>query len=475
MEGLRPSPPPRFAPFTISFEVRSSSRVAWQVLQFVGPARSRMVSKETKTATGAVEFALDEGRVRIIDGPDRGRSFRLGEAAVLGTDPTCDIRLTDECVSRRHCRIQLGQRGFWVTDLQSHNGTLYDGAHVNEIAVAPGALLQIGTTHLLLEAPRTRGLIVPPSSQSRFGELVGGSLRMRQVYALLEMAAQNDTTVLLEGETGTGKELAARAIHEASERSKGPFVVFDCGTTQIELVCSQLFGHVAGAFTGATKDHVGVVQAAAGGTLFIDEVAELPSEIQPALLRLCERKTICRVGSTEQRQVDVRIIVATNRQLSEEVVKGTFRRDLYYRLQVLPIAMPPLRTRKEDIAELCETILADMGHGDVRIDPAALSTLMSHDWPGNARELRNVLQRALAAKRNPEDPLRPIVDHGTPTAVPGTQESFLERKRVLVDSFEREFLSNLMRQHQGNIRAASRAAGIERSQLKRRLRKHGLI
>jgi DNA-binding NtrC family response regulator len=301
---------------------------------------------------------------------------------------------------------------------------------------------------------------------------------MRRLYTLLERAAESDATVLLGGETGTGKELAARAIHTEGGRRKGPFQVFDCAAVAPTLIASELFGYVRGAFSDAVKDRAGVFELADGGTVFLDEIGELPRALQPALLRVCDQGTVTRVGSTEARQIDVRMIAATRRDLAAEVVAGRFREDLFYRLQVVPIVMPPLRARREDLPLLLRRIAADLGACSLGpVEGPSLARLLAHPWPGNVRELRNVLERALV--QAPRGARFVDLDFRLPPPVApagdGGDGSFQEQKREVVDRFERQFLTELMQEHDGNVKRASRASGIERTQLKRLLRKHDLL
>ncbi|MCC6751440.1 MAG: sigma 54-dependent Fis family transcriptional regulator [Deltaproteobacteria bacterium] len=422
---------------------------------------------------------LTEGRVRILDGADGGRRLVIDkEPRVLGSAPACDLRLPDDRVSHRHCEVRLGARGFLVRDLGSRNGTYFEGARVNEIAVPAGAILQLGHTHVVLEAPgETTNL--DPSSRERFGRLVGQSVPMRRAFALLERAAAADVTVLLQGETGTGKELAARALHDESARRGGPFEVFDGGVVSTALLPSRLFGHLKGAFTGATEDHAGVFERADGGTVFLDEIGELPLEVQATLLRVCEARTVTPLGSAVARPVDVRLVAATNRDLASEVLRGTFRRDLYYRLQVLPIRLPPLRTRRADLPELCTELLQDLGLTDPGpIDGPVLAQLQSHPFPGNVRELRNVLERAVVRAGRGARFCDLVLELGP--AEPGDAGGaggarFQDLKQETINRFECDYLSRLLEEHGGNIRQASAASGLERTQLKRLLRKHGLI
>jgi DNA-binding NtrC family response regulator len=437
------------------------------------------MSSETRTATGAgALFQLRSGVVRVVDGPDRGKSWSIDDLPLsIGSGDNCDITLRDARVSRRHCRLTLVAHGFLVEDLESRNGTYFEGSRVGQIAVPPGAILRVGKTHLAVGAARESSSLAP-SDRTQLGKLVGQSLAMRKVFTLLERAAQSDVTVLIEGETGTGKDGAAQAIHALGARTRGPFEVLDCGAQVPALLASELHGHVRGSFTGAAQDRAGVFERAHGGTVFLDEIGELPLDLQPALLRVLETSTVTRLGAHTPMQADVRIIAATHRDLAEAVVAGTFREDLYYRLQVLPIALPPLRTRREDLPILCAEQFRDHGIEPGPIEGPNLALLAQHRWPGNVRELRNVIERALVRAGGAARFADLAIDLGDavrPATEPGRgADSFQERKKEAVDRFEREYLVELLREHAGNVKQASRASGIERTQLKRLLRKHAL-
>jgi transcriptional regulator with GAF, ATPase, and Fis domain len=437
------------------------------------------VSRSGGTRTGTAEARLPRlpgGLVRIIDGADRGRAVTLGKGGlVVGTSDACDLVLHDARVSRRHVQIALGPYGFLVNDLGSRNGTFFEGSRVAEIAVPPGAILRLGKTHLGLFAASDAATLEPSPRQS-FGVLVGQSLPMRRIFTLLERAAASDVTVLLGGETGTGKELAARAIHDESGRRGKPFRVFDCGAVAPSLIATELFGHRKGAYSGAVRDRIGLFEVAEGGTVFLDEIGELPLELQPALLRVCDTGKFTRVGDDAPVAVDVRVIAATRRDLAEEVLAGRFREDLYYRLQVLPITIPPLRARREDLPALIGAILREHGIREPGpIGGAPLGQLLQHPWPGNVRELRNTLQRALVTGAKKFGDLKIEIDAAVPPPQVLTSDSFQDQKRDVIERFERDFLRRLMDEHAGNLRRASRASGIERTQLRRLLKKHELL
>jgi DNA-binding NtrC family response regulator len=327
-----------------------------------------------------------------------------------------------------------------------------------------------------------------PSSARRFGELFGESLAMREVFAVLERVAPTDVTVLIEGESGTGKEVAARSIHAASARSRGPYVVFDCSAVPRELAESELFGHKRGAFSGAVSDRAGAFQRAHGGTICLDEIGELPLDLQPKLLRVLETNQVRAVGDDEVRHVDVRVIAATNRELRAESQRGRFRADLLYRLEVVRVRIPPLRQRPEDIPGLVGILMGGkLPPGDT-IAGRNLAQLMNYAWPGNVRELRNALTRAVALAQQPGKPpvpfgqlvfnLGPAAD--TPPTIGisfpgvGTPLPYKEAKEQLLESFERAYVEALLERAGGNVTQAAAAAGLSRKHLYELLRRlHG--
>jgi DNA-binding NtrC family response regulator len=417
----------------------------------------------------------------VIEGDDMGRAVHLGEGEVtVGTDETCDLVLHDDRVSRQHLAARAQGGGFLVRDLDSRNGTLYQGSALTEAVVPAGATLKVGHTFLRVQ-PQPEALEISPSQSRRFGDLVAESLAMREVFAVLELAAQTDVTVLLEGETGTGKELAARAVHEASARRRAPFVAIDCGALPESLLESELFGHVRGAFTGATGDRRGAFLRADRGTIFLDELDSVPLAVQARLLRVVEQRRVLPVGADKERELDVRIVAASRAHLPARVAEGAFRPDLYYRLSVVRVALPPLRQRREDIGPIVAELLKLRGLDGDPVGGANLDRLMAHDWPGNVRELRNVIDRAAALSPG----ARAFADlrlSVTPAAA-GTDEALSVRtdltyaaaKQLLLEAFEQRYLRDVLERCNGNISAASRESGIDRKHLKTLLRRHGLL
>jgi two-component system, NtrC family, response regulator GlrR len=433
------------------------------------------------TSTIAVNDGPQRGHVTVqrfwlvvIAGPDAGATFTsAGERTVIGTHESADFVLRDETVSRFHCEIALSGDKAVVRDLGSRNGTHLNGVSVLAAHVRDQSVLALGRTEIRFEL-RSDPVTVPLSEKERFGLMVGRSVQMRRVFALLERAAPSDAAVLLEGDTGTGKEIAAESIHAASARREGPFIVVDCGAIPPDLLESELFGHERGSFTGASQAREGAFEAASGGTIFLDEIGELGLELQPKLLRVLERKQVKRVGSNKYAAVDVRIVAATNRNLRQEVNERRFRSDLYYRLAVVEIRLPALHERRDDLPLLVEQLLESIG------DPASpeaaslktpefLATLAAHRWPGNIRELRNYLERCLALRDR-----APIGGDVPEPPLPDTSQPLKIARERWTRTLERRYVEELMRKHEGKVTVAARAAGIDRMYLYRLLWRYGL-
>ncbi len=377
----------------------------------------------------------------------------------------------DPTVSRFHCELEVGEDGATLRDQQSHNGTTLDGVSILHAFTRSGSLIRIGKSVIRFQYAAKHNR-VEVSTKTRFGGLLGSSVAMRTRFAMLERAAASDVTVLLEGETGTGKEGASYALHSQSPRAAGPFIVIDRGAIPATLLESELFGHEKGAFTGAETRRAGAFEEADGGTILLDELGELPPDLQPKLLRVLESREIRPVGASQYKKIDVRLIAATNRDLRAEVNDGRFRPDLYFRLAVLRIDIPPLRERPEDIAPLTRHILAELGANESVVAKLATSSFLSrlrqNTWPGNVRELRNYLERCLVF----EEPM-PLesLSRAERGPVIDTSLSYAEaRKRVLRD-FERHYVEALVKANDGNVSAAARAAGVDRAYLYRLMRR----
>lgn len=401
--------------------------------------------------------------LRVVSGPDEGATLSADAGTILiGTNANNDLTLTDGKVSRRHAEASLYPEGVHLVDLGSKNGMFVDEKRVDRWLLPPGGRVRVGETEIVFDAEDQAVEI--EGDLERFGDFVTGAASMKKLLFRLERASQTEATILLEGETGTGKEVLARAIHDASVRRDKPFIVVDCGAVQESLLESKLFGHKKGAFTGAIQDQVGAFEEAGGGTIFLDELGELPLGLQPKLLRALEARTIIRVGESKERTIDVRFVAATHRDLKRMAKAKEFRSDLYYRVAVVHFVVPPLRKRPEDVAILAERFAG----GGLKMSPDALKTLDGYDWPGNVRELRNVVERAKALSDGellrPED----FIPEEAPT------ETFLEAKEALVQEFEERYVRTLLARHNGNVSKAARDAGLSRNALYGIMKRVGL-
>ena len=420
------------------------------------------------------DLSVSQFTVAVIEGPDRGQTITSkDDRLIIGTDDSAGFVMRDPAVSRFHCELVARADRVTICDLDSKNGTTVDGVSIGTARLASSAIIGVGRTRIRFTLA-DEALPLPLSNRSAVGVLVGISPAMRRVFALVEGAAKSDASVLIEGETGTGKEAAAESIHRESARRDGPFLVLDCGSIPRELLESELFGHEKGAFTGANTLRIGIFEAACGGSILLDEIGELPLDLQPKLLGVLERRELRRVGGSTTIPIDVRVMAATNRNLAGEVNAQRFRSDLYYRLAVLEIHMPALRDRPDDLALLAEHLAIRLGlpmPAWMR-QPRFLVELSHHHWPGNVRELRNYLERCVAfgeptaAMPAPARPVElPPVDLSVPLRV---------ARDAWVAPFERRYLEESLRKHGGNKSAAARATGVDRLTFYRLLWKHGL-
>jgi two-component system response regulator GlrR len=418
---------------------------------------------------------------------------------VLGSAPHCDVIIVDQAVSRVHAEIEPRDEGIWIRDLNSRNGTFVEGVPVESACVLHGFTIRVGATDILVNYADAEHKPVESWPSERFGPLVGRSQVMRELFATLARLAPLECCIMIAGETGTGKELVARAIHQASMRASGPFVVVDCATLSESLMEAELFGHAKGAFTGAHNSRAGAIETADGGTVFLDEIGELPIGMQPKLLRVLESSSVRRIGESKHRSVNVRFLTATHRDLLSMVNRSEFREDLYFRLAVLPVRVPALRERVEDI-ELLLTHFA--GGAQEWLTPSVLRSLEGRPWRGNVRELRNFAERAraigpaealnlsidasdqrepiTAVISRPPDLVLPHVPPAPQSAPPGAREapSFSQPFRTFREQWighgEQQFLSALLERHRNNVAAAAKEAGIDRTYMYRLMRKHGL-
>lgn len=442
---------------------------------------------------------LRKARLLIHPGLPKQRELVFDQNVItIGTVADNDVVIEDETVSRHHCRIVQEDDDYVLVDPGSTNGTFINGVRIREAFLAPGLILTVGSTQIQF-SPMDEHVEVVPSESEKFGSIVGRSVAMREIFGILEKIAPTTATVVIEGETGTGKEVFAKTIHQMSKRSEAPFIVFDCGAVPESLIESELFGHEKGSFTGAIMTRKGLFEMAHGGTIFLDELGELSLDLQPKLLRVLEQREVRRVGSNKSTPVNVRVIAATNRNLEEEVRAGRFREDLFYRLSVVRLTLPSLRDRVEDIPLLVKHFLGQLeinkgSGGELRVrqaSPAALAALTRYTWPGNVRELVNVVERACsfaeADTMQPDDlpdyitgssePLRSSQEMAMIDA-PGRDQlvelPFKDAKEEWISSFERDYILELLKRHHGNISQASREADIDRKYFRKLMVKHGI-
>jgi DNA-binding NtrC family response regulator len=421
--------------------------------------------------TVPIELAPAPGRARLVIVAPNAEPRRLpmrSRRLRIGSSVDADVILEDPTVSRLHCEFELGPDGLTLRDLGSTNGTFVGGAAVKEVVVAPGAVITLGACRITVEDDAA----VPTPALGAFGNAIATSASMQHVFALLARLAPSEVTITLIGETGTGKDVLARAVHEASARSAGAFAVFDCGSVTASLIESELFGHEKGAFTGAVAERQGAFERASGGTLFLDEVGEMPLELQPRLLRALEQREVRRVGGSVELPVDVRVIAATNRDLATEVAAGRFRQDLYFRLSAAVVQIPPLRERTEDLAHLVERLLGETGRA-MRVTPAALAALASYDWPGNVRELRNVLTTATAMVDADLLDVRHLM---LPTTSVRREPSLDELPLAgqSLEALERAAIRQTLEHESGNRTRTAKVLGIAPSTLYEKIKKYGL-
>jgi DNA-binding NtrC family response regulator len=435
-----------------------------EISTLLGPSVER---PSTTSATFTVE---------VVEGPDRGLHLTLDGARpsriLVGQSGACDLRLTDRLVSRRHAALEVMGSLVKLVDLGSTNRTQVNDVFVAEAYLRGGELVRLGQTAFLVRLSTPAARVMLPTAV-RFGRIFGSSAEMRKLYPLCERLAAAEVPIVIEGETGTGKELLAEALHEASPRAQGPFVVFDCTALPQNLIDSALFGHERGAFTGALETRTGAFEQAHGGTLLIDEIGELDLAVQPKLLRALERSEVQRLGTNRWRRIDVRVISATRRDLDREVQAGRFREDLFFRLAVARIELPPLRERRGDIGLLTRHFWRKLG-GKPPVPAAMLARFEDYAWPGNVRELRNAIARRIA--------LGELGEYGQEMALGGAPGAAGDSGRVddvvegvlaldlplprarqrVVEAFERRYVERVLAKHDGNVTRAAAASGIAR-------------
>jgi DNA-binding NtrC family response regulator len=407
--------------------------------------------------------------VTVLEGPDEGKRFTVDDfvtqRVLVGQSPVCAVCLTDRTVSRRHAALEGERVGVRLVDLESSNGTFVNDLRVRDVFLRGGEVVRVGSSALRVDIdPSTH--VLQASEQTRFHRVIGGSPEMRRLYPVFAQLAGSDVPVLIEGETGTGKELLAESLHEASARSEGPFVVLDCTTVSPTLLDSELFGHERGAFTGALASRRGLFEEAHKGTLFIDEIGDLDITLQAKLLRAIERMEVRRVGGNKWTRVDVRIVAATRRDLDRDVQARRFRDDLFFRLAVARVELPPLRRRRGDVALLARTFWTALGGQETQLSPDWIQRLEEHDWPGNVRELYNAVSRQLALGQ--EAPGEPVPAEADPVSGDFIDRMVLAGKPLpaarqeVVAEFERRYVTHMLGVHGGHVGRAAEACGIGR-------------
>jgi DNA-binding NtrC family response regulator len=434
------------------------------------------VEAHRDSARGALQRV--EVSAVVLSGASKGERFPLAGRMTIGKAKENTLVLTDETISRQHCEIERRGAQLHVKDLGSLNGVFVESARIQQAVIPVGSVIRLGEVEIAFR-PNLQVLDLEPIEGTEFEGAVAESAAMRRIFRMLAAIAKTDATVLLEGETGTGKEVLARALARASARAE-PFVVLDCGAVTYSLLESELFGHERGAFTGAVAARRGAFERAAGGTLFLDEIGELPIDVQPKLLRVLESREFRRVGGNEEIRADVRIVAATRRDLTREVAAGKFREDLYFRLAVVPVKIPPLRARREDIPRLVRHVLASVPGGEkLAVGATTMEWLAHHDWPGNVRELRNLLERAVyvSTATGHADLRLPGILSGSGDDADvfrfSLEEKYKDARARYDGEFERRYVRWLLDAHGDNLSAAARAVQIDRKYLHQLAKKHG--
>lgn len=417
-------------------------------------------------------------RLEVLRGPDKGAAVEISERAQIGSASGNDLVLSDPTVSRYHAELVRRGEQLVVIDHHSTNGTKVDRVRLrgSEAQVEPGVVLALGDS--LVAVVEGSEVQLELGSPSGYHGILGRSAAIRALTSRIEKVTQRASAVLVCGESGSGKELVARALHESGPRREGPFVTFDCGAVAPSLLVAELMGHERGAFTGAERARAGAFERAHGGTLFLDEIGELPLEHQAVLLGALERRRFRRVGGSSEVGFEARVVAATHRDLKAAVNTGSFRLDLFYRLAVVTLNVPPLRDRLDDLTPLIQQFLTEEGATqrlDELLSPEVLSRFEKHDWPGNVRELKNMVLALLATGELPGvgDSLRRAP---SPTSSSGEAplERYRDARKRVADEFEVTYLTNLMKRTDGNVREAARCAQMDRSYLIQLLERHGL-
>ncbi|MBX3217284.1 MAG: sigma 54-dependent Fis family transcriptional regulator [Labilithrix sp.] len=436
-----------------------------------------------KTRTVAIRAAVVPPlpvRVRVVRSASGGAPppplDLASGTATIGAASTCDLVLDDGAVSRRHVALELLPEGVLVRDLESRNGTFYLGQRIERMIASPGVVLEIGGTSIAIELAPDAVAGDEPLRLGGFRGMIGASAVMQSLFGKIARLDGSLLPVLVLGETGVGKELVARALHEGSRVAEGPFVAVNCGAIARELVASTLFGHRKGAFTGATDTRRGAFGAADGGTLFLDEIGELPLDVQPMLLRALETGEVTALGEDTPRKVSVRVVAATHRDLLAEARRGGFREDLYYRIGALTLRVPSLRERADDVPLLADAIARQEGAAGLPAD--VLDALTRQTFPGNVRELRNAVRAYVALGELGEAAARSARGEagGIEAALASVvrlDRPFLEQRDEIAKRFTEIYVARLLEESGGNQTLAAKIAGLDRTYLGRLLAKLG--
>ena len=441
-------------------------------------ARATKIIEDLRTGN---ELVFDRFELKVVDGPDNGLSRTYGQEVVqIGTAQINDLVLADKTVSRFHIKIENKNNQFILTDVDSTNGTFIGRQRIRSVYLEDTTQIEVGGTKLRFKLLGDKTTFSLPE-RDFMGAIIGRSSQMRQLYVQLERIAKSEMPVIIEGETGTGKDLVAQVIHDHSDRKEEAFEVLDCAAIPDTLIESELFGHVKGAFTGADRDRPGIFERAHKGTVFLDEMGELKLEMQPKLLRVLETGQVRRVGGDTPIAVDVRVVAATHRSLRDMVNQAKFREDLFYRLAVCQIYMPALRERREDIPLLIEHFIkrfqaASKQAQPAEMDAATLEEFCNNMWPGNVRQLRNAVER-YAVMGTSDFNVRPQREFQTPNSA-ATPMEFNNTNyqnmplKEAKEAFEKQYLDALIKRHHGNIQESAQIAELHPKSLARLLRRY---
>ncbi|MFH1018082.1 MAG: sigma 54-interacting transcriptional regulator [Pseudomonadota bacterium] len=476
---------------TAELKMNDVVRVAdWLIQVGSPPPEEEDTRSQDRDPTRVLSYRPDkhelvmERTMLSLDGPPSKMFAVTKSVFTIGKSRSCDVVLSDEYVSNTHCKIEYRGGTFTLKDLGSTNGTFVNGQRIGEIELKPNTAIEVGRTKVRFVSLEERAR-VEPASEAEFEGIHSNHPEMQRLFALIQRIAPSDATVLIQGETGSGKELVARALHNRSPRSHKAFVALNCGAISKDLIESELFGHEKGAFTSAHQQRKGAFELADEGTLFLDEVGELPLDLQPKLLRVLEAREIKRVGGTQAIPVDVRVLAATHRNLAREVQKGRFREDLFFRIFVVPLEIPSLRDRREDIPMLAEYFLrqelaAGRAKSPKTLDRGAVDLLIDYNWPGNVRELKNVVSRAILTCRTSTistgdiqfapmgatDPTHHDFDEKT-LRVPETVTKTLKE-------IERDRIVTELERNAWNKKVTAKVLGIAKSTLHEKIRKYNI-